>query len=135
MKGVHLLYQLQVILDDVYVRVTPAKSQKWSTQLVLTMTPILWNHWFFFCVHILNLLNEFLSRVEHIPLKIKNLETTLWSRSLATKIFKTKFVAKLASIKLPAIKTTPKPSHFNQKVKSIMINPLMNPLKNPSKSL
>jgi hypothetical protein len=41
MKGVHLLYQLQVILDDVYVRVTPAKSQKWSTQLVLIMTPIL----------------------------------------------------------------------------------------------
>jgi len=41
MKGVHLLYQLQVILDDIYIKVTPVKSRKWSTQLALTVTPIL----------------------------------------------------------------------------------------------
>ena len=38
---------------------------------------------FFSCVHTSNLLSGFLSRAEHVPLKIKRLETTSWSSSLA----------------------------------------------------
>jgi len=43
MKCVHLLYQLQVVSDNVYIGVAPTKPRKWSTQLVLTVTPIVQN--------------------------------------------------------------------------------------------
>jgi hypothetical protein len=36
MKGVHVLYQVQVVSDDVYIRVSATKPRKWPTQLALT---------------------------------------------------------------------------------------------------
>jgi hypothetical protein len=36
MKNVHVLYQVQVVSDDVYIRVSHIKPQKWPTQLALT---------------------------------------------------------------------------------------------------
>jgi len=36
---VHLLYQVQVVSNDVYIRVSPAKPQKWQTQSALTKIP------------------------------------------------------------------------------------------------
>jgi hypothetical protein len=35
MKGVHLLYQVQVIFDGVYIRVSMEKPRKWPTQSAL----------------------------------------------------------------------------------------------------
>jgi hypothetical protein len=35
----HLLYQVQVVSNDVYIRVSPAKPQKWQTQSALTEIP------------------------------------------------------------------------------------------------
>jgi hypothetical protein len=51
MKGMHLLYQLQDVSDDVYIGVALAKPQNWSTQLALTLIPIFQKPPFFLCVH------------------------------------------------------------------------------------
>jgi hypothetical protein len=77
----------------------------------------------FLYVHTSNLLSGFLSRVDHISLKIRSPETTPLSLCLAKpRIPKTKFITKpplqnQCGSELPTIKTTPKPSHFDQRVK------------------
>jgi hypothetical protein len=53
MKGVHLIYQFQVVYNDVYIRVALAKPRKWLTQSALIMTPIFQkSSIFFMCSHL-----------------------------------------------------------------------------------
>jgi hypothetical protein len=91
-KGKHLLYQLQVVLSNIDVRVAPTRPWKWLTQSVMTVTPILKKHRLFSCVDIQNFLNRFLSRVDCISLKIRRPKNNLlvFKFGKTTKILRTK---------------------------------------------
>jgi hypothetical protein len=62
MKAVHFLYQLQVVSDDVYIRVALEKPRKWLTKSTLIVTLICFSkNLFFFVCSYLKLLKGFLS--------------------------------------------------------------------------
>jgi hypothetical protein len=52
MKGVHPLYQLQVVVNNNDIRVAPTRLRKWVTQSSMTVIPIMQRPLFFFmCSH------------------------------------------------------------------------------------
>jgi hypothetical protein len=73
MKGMLLLYQDQVVFDDVYIGVALTKPRKWANSVIdgqdNNFTKPLYN--FFLCFHTSSLFNGFLSKVVHVSLKIK----------------------------------------------------------------
>jgi hypothetical protein len=81
-KYVHLLYHLQAVFDDDDVTIAATRLWMWLTQPAMTMIPIVWNYFFFSCVHTSNLFGEFLSKVDQVSLKIKRLKTTLYPSCL-----------------------------------------------------
>jgi hypothetical protein len=85
MKGVHLIYQFQVVYDDVYIRVALAKPRKWLTQSALIMTPIFQKSSIFFMCSHLKLLKEFLSMTLTLPYQYqKVINSSLPSKSNKT---------------------------------------------------
>ena len=62
-KGMHLFYQLQVVFNDVIIRVSLVKPQKWSIESVLTMIHIFQKQSIYFVYSHLKFLKEFLSMV------------------------------------------------------------------------
>jgi hypothetical protein len=73
----------------------------------------------FLCIHTSDFLSGFLSKVGHISLRIKKLETTLWSLSLAkpSKYLKPCLLQNQQSTELPIVKTIQNPPHFDWRVK------------------
>jgi hypothetical protein len=72
---VHTLYQDQVVFNYDDIKATLMKPRTWSTQSSIVVILISQNHQSFSCVHTSSFIGGFLSKVCHISLKIKRLET------------------------------------------------------------
>jgi len=70
-KGVNLLYQVQVIFNEVYIGVSLAKPWKWLIQLALTKIPICAKPPKLFVHSHLKTLEELLSRAINLSFDIK----------------------------------------------------------------
>ena len=79
----HILYQLQVVLGNVDVRVAPTRPQKWPTYTTMTMTPIWKNHSLFYMFTLKTFsIGSYQGLIKFIS-KLKGQKTTYWSHSLA----------------------------------------------------
>ena len=93
-KDVNLLYQVQVISDEVYIGVSPVKSWKWPIQLALTKIYICAKSpKFFVCSH-LKTLKGFLSKAIKLSFEIK-----MWEMCVLVSKKKKTIKAKLSSQK------------------------------------